>query len=276
MLNRSLYRRSPRGPSGGLVVATSRVAIIKDVWWPRAGGLFAFVLFMAAIGPAEAGTFSLTGTLGDPQDDVALVLDLPFNGGFTLQTYGFGGGVNFASGTIPSGGFDSFAGVFEGTGVNATFIDGTSDILSNYTSEPNACGNAGTVSVPGYGPQCGDVALSFSNLSAGLYTIILSDALFYPVAVDEFPPALLGDGFEDLTGGASTFQTCYDANTCLNDTGAWALDINVAEDGATLTSPQPAAAPEPASLGLIGLGLVAISFLCRRRNIKQHQTTERN
>ena len=231
----------------------------------RIAGSLAFVFLIAAIGNASASTFSLTGTLVTPQDDVSIVLDLPFNGGFTLQTYGFGGGVNLASDAISAGGFDPFVGVFEGTGLSATFIDGTSDILSNYTSEPNACGPAGTVNVTGYGPQCGDVKLDFSGLTAGLYTIVLSDALYYPAAASEFPPALLGDGFIDYTGGASAFQTCYDPNTCLTDTGNWALDINVAEDGATLVT---STAPEPASFGLTVLGLLAACLAFHRRNTR--------
>lgn len=230
------------------------------------------VLVFAAVGGASASTFSPAGTLSGPQDDVSFVLDLPFNGGFTLQTFGFGGGVNLASDPIASGGFDPFVGVFAGTGATASFIDGTSDILGNYPSEPNACGPAGTVNVAGYGPQCGDVRLNFSGLTAGLYTIVLSDALYYPAAADELPPALLGDGFIDFTGGASSFQTCYDPNTCLSDTGNWALDINVAEDGATLVT---SGAPEPASFGLTMLGLLAACLAYHRRNTSQ-QPVERN
>lgn len=244
--------------------ATSRSAS-----WPYEGRLFASIILIliATAGSASAVTFSLTGNLAAPQDEVTLVLDLPFNGGFTLQTYGFGGGTDLASKLISSGGFDPFVGVFEGTGVNATFIDGTSDILSNYTSEPNACGPAGTVSVAGYGPQCGDVRLDFPSLTAGLYTIVLSDALYYPTAANEFPPAYLGDGFTDFTAGASSFQTCYDPNTCLADTGNWALDVNVAEDIASLTNVTPTV-PEPASFALIGLGLLAVRFAFRRRDTK--------
>ena len=47
------------------------------------------------------------------------------------------------------------------------------------------------------------------------------------------PPAYLGDGFDDFAG-ASIFQTCCDPNSCLADTGNWAFDINVPEDGASL------------------------------------------
>jgi hypothetical protein len=190
-----------------------------------------------------------------PQDTVTLVLNLPFAGGFTLQTYGFGGGTNLASELISPGGFDPFAGVFQGAGPAAAFIDGTSDLLANYTTEPSACPPAGLVTIGSVTGQCGDVALSFSNLTAGLYTIVLSDALYYPAAAGELPPAYLGDGFDDLTAGSSGFQTCYDANDCNTDTGNWALDINVAEDGATLVT------PEPASFGLTGLGLLCAACL---------------
>jgi len=235
----------------------------------RTGCVLLAVTALVVARQGSATTFSLTGTLAAPQDYATFTLDLPFSGGFTLQTYGFGGGTNLAAELISRGGFDPFVGVFEGTGPAATFIDGTSDLLSNYTSEPAACPPAGRVTIGSVTGQCGDVALSFTGLTAGLYTIVLSDALYYPAAAGEFPPAYLGDGFDDLTGGSPGFQTCYDSADCNTDTGNWALDINVAEDGATLIT------PEPASFGLTGLGLLCAACVAFRLRSIQTNNPER-
>jgi hypothetical protein len=163
----------------------------------------------------------------------------------TLQTYGFGGGTNAAGAVIPSGGFDPFVGLFSGTGPTALFLNGDSDILSNYTP---GCPPAGTVTVGSVSGQCGDVNLPFTGLGAGTYTVLLTDGENVPNAVFEAPPGTLGDGFTDLSGGV--FQTCADVNDCNNDTAKWALDIT--------------ATPEPRTFGVAGMAL-ALTVLARRR-----------
>jgi len=56
--------------------------------------------------------------------------------------------------SLISGGFDPFVGLFSGTGPTALFLNGDSDILSNYTP---GCPPAGTLTVGGVSGQCGDV-----------------------------------------------------------------------------------------------------------------------
>jgi len=111
-----------------------------------------------------AATISKTGTFGTPEDTETLTLTLTSTGDVTLQTYGFGGGTNAAGTLISAGGFDPFVGLFSGTGSSATLINGTSDVLSNYTS---GCPPAGTVTVGGLKNQCGDVTLQFNGLPGG-------------------------------------------------------------------------------------------------------------
>jgi hypothetical protein len=65
---------------------------------------------------------------------------------------------------IPSGWFDPFVGLFSGTGSTALFIDGNSNILSNYNP---GCPPAGLVTVGSVPDQCGDVILGISGLTAG-------------------------------------------------------------------------------------------------------------
>ena len=95
---------------------------------------------------AFAGTQSYTGTLASPEDEAIFTITLTSDGVLGLQTWGFGGGTNGAGQVISPGGFDPFVGVFSGTGDSAAFIDGTSDVLSNYGG---GCPPAGTVSTDG-------------------------------------------------------------------------------------------------------------------------------
>ncbi len=215
-------------------------------------------VFLLGAGRGYADTVSYTGTLANPEDMFATTVTLTSAGDVMLQTYGFGGGTNAAGATIEAGGFDPFVGLFSGTGDGAEFVDGTSDILTNYTP---GCPPAGTVPIGSVAGQCGDVEISFSGLAAGTYTVVLTDAAYLPAAVFEDPPALLGDGFFDLTGGA--FQTCVDENNCNTDTADWALDVSGS------TAPPPV--PEPPSVELAGMGamLVAGWMYCSKRLFKQ-------
>ena len=187
-----------------------------------------------------------------PEDIESLTLTLTATGNVTLQTYGFGGGTNAAGTLISPGGFDPFVGLFAGTGLAATLINGTSDVLSNYAA---GCPPAGTMTVGSVKNQCGDVRLQFNGLAAGIYTVVLTDGEYIPNAVFEPTPGPLGDGFSDLTAGV--FQTCEDANNCNTDTGAWALDIT--------TAGRLVSTPEPAGTALLSL---AVSVLALRRHFR--------
>lgn len=214
----------------------------------------AFLLGGAVLCPAA--TISLTGTLSTPESTLVYSFALAAAGDVTLQTYGFGGGVNAANSTIAAGGFDPFVGLFSGAGNSAVFLDGTADNLSNYLSEPSACPPAGLVQIGRVAGQCGDVTLQFTGLAPGTYTVVLSDAGYTPNAVYEAPGGTLGDGFSDLTGGSLPLQTCYDPNNCNTDTANWALDIT--------TPTSTAATPEPASFVLAGIGLALALGASRR------------
>ena len=216
--------------------------------------LFAACLLSAT---ASASTFlSYTGTLATPETEEAFTVTLTTSSTVTLQTYGFGGGTNAAGTIIPAGGFDPFVGLFQGTGATALFLDGTADNLTNYASEPSACPPAGLVTIGSVPGQCGDVQLDFTGLSAGTYTVLLSDANYVPNAVYE-TTGYLGDGFSDLTGGSLPFQTCYDATDCNTDTANWALDITTAGAASAST-------PEPASFLLVGLAILTAMPRTRR------------
>jgi hypothetical protein len=224
----------------------------------RAAAVIALGAAACVCGSAE--TISYTGTLMSPEDTVLIDLTLVSAGSVTLQTYGFGGGTNAAGDAIPSGGFDPFVGLFSGTGSGAVFIDGTSDILTNYSP---GCPPAGTITIGSVPGQCGDVNLQFTGLAAGVYTVLLSDAAYLPDALFE-DSGVLGDGFVDLTGGA--FQTCDDVGDCNSDTANWALDITTTGES---TAPSPV--PEPPSAELAGLGVALIAAWSWSRH-KKHGT----
>jgi hypothetical protein len=209
-------------------------------------------VFLAAFCCAD--TISETGTLNSPEDTVLIPLTLVTGGTVTLQTFGFGGGTNAAGTVIPAGGFDPFVGLFSGTGSTAVFLDGTSDILTNYSP---GCPPAGTLAIGSVPGQCGDVNIQFAGLSAGTYTVLLTDGEYVPSAVFESSPALLGDGFTDFTGGV--FETCLDVDDCNTDTANWALDIT-APAGSTVPTPSPVPEPKFAPLAAIGMALGATVY----------------
>jgi hypothetical protein len=205
------------------------------------------LLLLVAIGCARIGsasTVSYTGVLDIPESVFEPTVILASPGTLTLQTWGFGGGINGNLAVIPAGGFDPMVAVFMGTGPAATFIEGASDILVPNYSAFIGCPPAGTVTIGSMAGNCGDVLMMLS-LSAGTYTILLTDGANIPFAVNG---GTLGDGFFDLTGGA--FQTCLaDSSACIADTGSWALDVSVSSP-----SPEPAAW----EMVFLGLGLVAV------------------
>jgi hypothetical protein len=172
--------------------------------------------------------------LASPEDSSAqITVTMATDGTLDLQTFGFGGGTNAAADVIDPGGFDSFVGVFAGVGDTAVLIDGASDILGN--DDIAACPPAGMVAIGG-GEVCGDIALS-ETLTAGTYTVLLTDGSYIPDAMFEID-GTLGGGFTDLTGGA--FQTCNTVGpetTCINDTAAWALDITTPDKSPTAAEP---------------------------------------
>jgi hypothetical protein len=204
---------------------------------------------------------SCTGTLSTPEDVFLETFTLAGSSTITVQTYGFGGGINAAGTAISPGGFDPLIALFSGLATNASILtDGggnpiaSADTLFGLFSP--GCPPAGTVTVGTVTGNCGDNRLTV-GLAAGAYTLLLSDANFLPLAVDpgilspfdltdtasnNYDSATGNGAYTDLTGGA--FQTCVTLTDCNTDTGNFAVDI-------LASGAPPIPTPEPASILLL-------------------------
>lgn len=203
---------------------------------------------------------SCTGSLNNPEDVFLEPFTLLTDSTVTIQTFGFGGGINAAGTTISAGGFDPLVALFSGSPTNATILtDGSGNPIASADTlfglyfpgcPPAAVVTVGTV--PG---NCGDDQLT-ASLKAGSYTLLLSDANFLPLAVDPgastpFDLTDTSGSYTDLTSGV--FQTCVTLTDCNTGTPNFAVDIL---QSSTVT-------PEPASLVLLGAALTVIYL---RRN----------
>jgi hypothetical protein len=201
---------------------------------------------------------SCTGSLDSPEDVFLETFAVLSDSTVTIQTYGFGGGINAAGAVIPAGGFDSLVAVFSGPPTNATILmDGGNPVASAdslFGLYFQGCPPAGIVTVGTVPGNCGDNRLT-AALKAGSYMLLLSDANFLPLAVDpgDSSPFDLTDtngAYTDLTSGV--FQTCVTLTDCNTGTANFAVDILQSLTGT------PAVTPEPGTLGLLGAALAAV------------------
>jgi hypothetical protein len=225
------------------------------------------LLTLLATPTSSANSLSFTGNLATPQSTFVAEFTWTGNSALTIQTWGFGGGTNAAGAAISPGGFDPLVALFSGTGPTASIVMLAGNPVVSADSLIGFAGSCppGNTALVGGLPTCGDASLSL-NLAPGIYTLVLSDANYIPLAVNPGPPgaSLLSDGFTDLTGGV--FQTCVtDANnnlSCITPDSHFAVDIT--GNGVKL------ATPEPGTLALTATGLIALFAAARRR---PHQST---
>jgi hypothetical protein len=226
------------------------------------------VLFSPGSAQALTDSLSFTGGLASATSDFEQSFTIPATEQVTIQTFGFGGGTNAAGVVIPAGGFDSTVSLFSGSGPSASIVllggnpAASSDLLSLFSP---GCPPAGMVTIgTGVGASvCGDNQLVVPNLSAGTYTLVLTDAGYWPVAVNPGPPthSLLSDGFGSL--GTPSFQTCNttsDGTTCVTGTSNFAVDI--VANGVV---------PEPGTFALVAAGLAMVAAR-RQRALHRSRT----
>jgi len=223
----------------------------------------ALCLLVATAFGLSAGSLSFTGTLSSPENAFETTFTLTAADTVTIQTWGFGGGTNALGQVIPAGGFDPLIALFSGPVATATmYVDGSGNPLADADNLLNPpwsyvgnCPPAGTVAI-GTDNDCGDDFMQVA-LSAGIYTLVLTDANYIPQAV--YDNGTLSEGFVDLTSGV--FQTCDPvANACITPNGNYAADIVSTAADLTATTPEPSALP------LLSIGLAALACLKRFHN----------
>ena len=227
-----------------------RRKILNRIGRLLAGALFLSLSILTAVAKADTTT-TYTGTLATEDSTVDIVLSLGSASNVTLQTYGFGGGTDSLGNVFAAGGVDPFLAIFNSAGnilTNGGNPYGTSAIQSNYSTF-QGCPPANPV---GGGVGCGDITMSIADLTAGTYTIVLSDGQYFANAI--FDDGNLSEGFTDFTGGTSNFCDTIGL-TC---TGGYALDVTTAPIGTTGVS-------EPATFPSLALGLLALAVVCSLR-----------
>jgi hypothetical protein len=173
------------------------------------------------------------GSLKSQADVLEEAFDLTSVSNFKAFTVSYGGGENLDHTSFGAGGFEPELVLYTGLG---KFIAGQ-DISSPIAAADPSTGLAL------------DADLSVNALPAGSYILVLTDWLN-----QQAPSAQnLADGFSDLGSGGSTF---VDAQ--LNQrNGNFA--VNLSATPAAIT-----AAPEPSSLSIMGLLLIAVSLVVKR------------
>jgi hypothetical protein len=250
------------------------------IWKTLPFGASFFLVTVLMVAPVSAstctgtlsGAVSCTGALNSPEDVFLYSFGVGAGGAnVTIQTFGFGGGTNAAGQHITAGGFDPLIALFSGASTSATLLyDGSNPVFSddNTTQFYPGCPPAGVVTIGSLAGQCGDDILNGISLGAGMYTLLLADANFVPLAVNPGPAgpydltdtssnaylSSTGNGaYNDLSSGV--FQTCATFTDCNTDNGNFAVDIDGLPRVVT---------PEPSSLVVLCAGVIWVAGRRRR------------
>ena len=205
--------------------------------------------FLLLSGSASATNFSFTGTFGTDDEHQIFSFTVASTSTITLRTWSYAGGTNAAGTLIARGGFDPILALFDSTGAKIG---------------ENDDGGCGLVAGDAVTTACWDTFFT-ATVNAGTYFASVQE-------YDNFNLGTLADGFSrdgqgNFTGGFNcpddqpSFQDVTGLPGC-GRTNAWAFDI-LGVDTATVEN--PTGVPEPASLALLGAGLIGLGFKRSRR-----------
>ena len=204
-------------------------------------------LLIAALAalPAQAASFSFTGSFGADDDIQLFSFSLGSGATVTMTTLSYAGGLNSDGVLIGNGGFDPILTLFDSTGALVSFND--DGLPPDVGTDPVTT-------------RAFDSYLEIL-LAPGTYTLALTQ-------FDNFANGPnLANGF--MRTGQPTFTgplfNCPNGQFCdsapSNRSSAWAVDIRDV-DRATAAA---ATVPEPASVLLLGIGLVLAAGRMRKR-----------
>jgi hypothetical protein len=192
-------------------------------------------------GSACATSLSFTGSLASDDALAIFTFSLATTNDVTLETLGYGGGINAAGQVIASGGFDPVISVFDATGL----LIGLND--------DGACLPLNADPVSG---ACFDALVHFVALQPGTYTAVISES-------DNFPNGpTLADDFSRAGQGNFTCPAFVGTSGAFCDVfgdqrnGNYALDI--------IGVSTPVSVPEPPIESLLSAALAAFAFASRR------------
>jgi len=199
----------------------------------RAVAAATLLLFLSSF--SFANVITLTGSLSDANATVLSPFLVPAGGSeVTIQSWGFGGGVNAVATPIPAGGFVPDISVFDPAGALIA------DSNFSYSCPP---GNLDPFD------GCGDPSLMLSNLAAGVYTLGISATPNFPLG------PTLSDGFcAGVFPGSGCDGSFVGSNGDMR-TPAYAVDVTVIV---------PISAPEPTPLALLGVSFLFLKAFHRR------------
>jgi hypothetical protein len=211
---------------------------------PLVAAIFTVVVLQGT--RADAASFSFTGNFTNDDDVQLFTFLVGAPSEVTLRSWSYAGGTNAEGDVILRGGFDPILALFDSTGALVAEQD-----------------DAGCPLVPADAltGECWDTNLTTGTLAAGTYTASIQQ-------YDNFSAGSLAAGFErqgqgnftpTISGcdeGTGSFEDVSGEPGCQRDSH-WAFDILNVEQAILGPGPDLTVVPEPATLILVGSGVVA-------------------